>query len=114
MKVQELVKLWEEIGAAELAEGEYTLRLPIEQAAKLAALKEMYPLRSTEELIGDLLSAAIIDLESSFPYISGNKVVSTDEEGHPLYEDVGPTPRYLSLTRKHLSLYRQKKLATGF
>ncbi|MFL3945640.1 hypothetical protein LER59_00005, partial [Pseudomonas aeruginosa] len=29
-------------------------------------------------------------------------VWATDEQGDPLYEDVGPTPRFLSLSRKYL------------
>jgi len=28
-------------------------------------------------------------------------VISTDEQGDPLYEDVGPTPRFMELARKH-------------
>jgi hypothetical protein len=31
-------------------------------------------------------------------------VVATDEEGDPLYEDVGPTPRFLALSRRHLQI----------
>jgi hypothetical protein len=29
-------------------------------------------------------------------------VVATDEQGDPLYEDIGPTPRFLALSRKYL------------
>ena len=29
-------------------------------------------------------------------------MVATDEEGNPLYEDIGPTPRFLALSRKYL------------
>jgi hypothetical protein len=28
-------------------------------------------------------------------------VISTDEQGDPVYEDAGPTPRFMELTRKH-------------
>ena len=35
------------------------------------------------------------------PYIAGKRVISTDEQGDPLYEDVGPTPRFMELARKH-------------
>jgi len=40
--------------------------------------------------------------EASLPYVKGSTVVATDEEGDPLYEDVGPTPRFLALSRRHL------------
>lgn len=29
-------------------------------------------------------------------------MIATDEEGDLLYEDVGPTPRFLSLSRRYL------------
>jgi hypothetical protein len=28
-------------------------------------------------------------------------VISTDEQGDPVYEDVGPTPRFMELARRH-------------
>lgn len=62
----------------------------------------MYPKRSTEELLGELIGAALEELEASFPYIKGQQVIATDEEGDPLYEDVGPTPRFLTLSRRYL------------
>ncbi len=105
MKVQELLTLWENTAKAELTEEEYSVRLPLEDAAKLRALADMYPRRSLENIITDLISAALDDVESSLPYVRGDNVVARDELGDPLYEDVGPTPRYLSLTQKHLNEY---------
>jgi hypothetical protein len=35
------------------------------------------------------------------PYIAGKRVISTDEQGDPVYEDIGPTPRFMELARKH-------------
>ncbi|MNP72636.1 hypothetical protein D3C76_1692300 [compost metagenome] len=62
----------------------------------------MYPKRTAEELLGELVAAALEELEASFPYVQGRQVIATDEEGDPLYEDIGPTPRFLSLSRQHL------------
>ena len=73
-----------------------------EAAARLAAITEMYPKRQPEELLGELIGAALEELEKSFPYVKGSTVVATDEEGDPLYEDIGPTPRFLALSRRHL------------
>ena len=69
---------------------------------KLAALIDMYPKRTAEELLGELVAAALEEVEASFPYVQGRQVIATDEEGDPLYEDVGSTPRFLSLSRQHL------------
>jgi len=34
-----------------------------------------------------LIGAALEELEASFPYIKGQQVIATDEEGDPLYEE---------------------------
>ena len=101
MKIRKLLSMWEETANGELTPESYSVRLPVEDAARLKALAEMYPRRHVEELISDLLSG-------SLPYVRGKNIVSVDEQGDPLYEDVGPTPRYLALTRKHLSSYKQR------
>lgn len=108
MKVRELLSLWEQSASDGLTEENYTVRLPMEDAAKLKALAELYPRRNIEELITDLLSASLEELESAMPYVRGKKVVATDEFGDPLYEDVGPTPRYLDLIDKHRASLRSQ------
>lgn len=106
MKVNELTKQWEAHASGEIASTQYKIQLPIEDAAKIAALIEMYPRRGAETLIRELLSAALTEFEGSLPYIKGNRVIAEDELGDPMYEDIGPTPRYLALARKHLKLIR--------
>ncbi|MCJ8168889.1 pilin assembly protein [Atopomonas sediminilitoris] len=103
MKIRELVEQWEAHDKGRLTRREYAIPLTLEDAARLAALGEMYPKRQLQDLLGDLVSAALDELEGSFPYVQGSKVVATDELGDPLYEDIGQTPRYLALSRKHLA-----------
>ncbi len=102
MKIRELAQHWEENAKGRLTKTQYAIHLDVESAARLAAIAEMYPKRHTEELLGELIGAALEELETSFPYIKGQQVVATDEEGDPLYEDVGPTPRFLTLSRRYL------------
>lgn len=102
MKIRELAKHWEQTAKGRLTKTGYAIHLDIEAAARLAAIAEMYPKRAPEELLGELIGAALEELEASFPYVKGKQVVATDEEGDPLYEDVGPTPRFLSLSRRYL------------
>ena len=96
-----LIKAWEQSAAGNMSAREYRVRLPQRDAARIAALSEMYPRRSETELISELLTAALDELEAAMPYIPGTRVVSEDEEGNPVYEDTGPTPRFLELSRKH-------------
>lgn len=108
MKVNELINHWENNASGAITEESWSIRLPVEDAARLQALAEMFPRRSVEGLLTDLISAALNDIESGFPYIGGNNVIARDEEGDPMYEDVGPTPRYLELTRKHMQRANSK------
>lgn len=102
MKIKELVHEWESTATGRMSADQYSIPLDVESAARLAALAEMYPKRSPEELLGELVGAALEGIETSFPYVQGTKVIATDEQGDPLYEDIGPTPRFLALSRKHL------------
>ncbi|MEK1906123.1 MAG: pilin assembly protein [Pseudomonas sp.] len=102
MKIRELVRHWEQNAKGRLTRSQYSINLDLEAAARLAALAEMYPKRRAEELLGELIGAALEELEASLPYVKGSAVVATDEQGDPLYEDIGPTPRFLALSRKYL------------
>ena len=102
MSIADLVRQWEDSAGGQLIAREYQVQLPLRDAARIAALVEMYPRRSEIELISELLTAALDELEKVMPYIPGSQVVSEDEEGNPLYEDIGPTPRFLALLHKHM------------
>ncbi len=112
MKIQELLQLWETNASGQLTQEEYNIRLPLEDAARLHALAELYPRHSLPEILTDLLSAALNEVEASLPYIRGDKVVAQDEEGDPLYEDIGPTPKYLTLTKKFIHDMEQQSQTT--
>ncbi|MCY1291576.1 hypothetical protein D9M68_369180 [compost metagenome] len=102
MKIRELIRHWEQNAKGRLTHNSYGVHLDLESAARLAALAEMYPKRNVEELLSELVSSALEELETSLPYVKGSQVVATDELGDPLYEDIGPTPRFLALARKYL------------
>jgi len=82
----------------------YPIKLPISVAARVRALAEMYPDRSESEILVDLLSTALDELLEALPYVKGEHVIREDDFGDPVYEDVGPTPRFIELTNKHTQL----------
>jgi hypothetical protein len=98
---KELLDSWRQSAAAPRTARAYAVRLPLDDAAQLAALADMFPGRAPEQLISELLSAALKELAAAMPYVAGTRVISTDEQGDPVYEDVGPTPRFLELARTH-------------
>lgn len=102
MTLRDLIKNWEKTASAPLTQREFRVRLTVADAAKLAALTEMYPARNAEQILTDLVGAALSELEHALPYVQGDKISSMDELGDPIYEDVGPTSRFAELTRKHL------------
>lgn len=109
MTLKDLVGHWEDEAHGTLTKDTYTVHLSVEDAARIDALSEMYPKRSKEQIISELLSSALLELESSFPYVQGSEIVSHDEMGDPVYADIGPTPLFLSLTKKHF--LKRKTLA---
>lgn len=101
MQVKELVRHWQSQAGEPRTAHEYSLRLPLYDAAKVSALAEMFPGLTEERILTDLLSAALDDLSASFAYVRGERVVAHDEEGDPIYEDAGLTPRFHELSRRH-------------
>jgi hypothetical protein len=108
MKIRELLKTWEGTRPTRLTAETYAIHLPLEDAARIHALAEMYPGVPMEDILRDLVGAALAELEAAMPYQPGTKVASVDDFGDPVYEDAGQTPRFLALTRKH-----KERLAPG-
>ena len=98
---KELLDSWRERATGERTVKAYAVRLPIDDAARLGALAEMFPGRTPEQLITELLGAALREVAAAMPYVPGTQAISADEQGDPVYEDIGPTPRFMELTRKH-------------
>jgi hypothetical protein len=98
---KELLESWREQAAAPRTRSSYAVHLPLDDAARLAALVEMFPGRSAEQLISELLGQALKEIVAAMPYVTGQRVISTDEQGDPVYEDAGPTPRFMELARRH-------------
>ena len=108
MKIRDLLKHWEGTRQPQMTAETYAIHLPVEDAARLHALAEMYPGVAEEDVLRDLLAAALAELEAAMPYEAGDRVATEDDFGDPVYEDAGPTPRFLELTRKY-----KERLAPG-
>ena len=100
MKFKSLIDRWHKTATPKKTDREYAIRLPLDDAARLHALAELFPGQSLETLLTDLLHASLEEIEAAIPYERGAKVISRDDQGDPVYEDVGLTPRFVELTRK--------------
>jgi hypothetical protein len=101
MNFRALLEDWQSRGRVEYTATEYAVRLPIDDAARVHALAEMFPGVSREQIVTDLLHMALAELAEAMPYVPGENIIREDEYGDPVYEDAGPTPRFMALTRKY-------------
>jgi hypothetical protein len=100
VKFKPLLDHWKKETAPLRTAKQYAIRLDLDDAARLHALAELFPGQPIEALIADLLRAGLDEIAAAMPYERGPKVISRDDRGDPLYEDIGLTPRFVALTRK--------------
>jgi hypothetical protein len=100
VKFKSLLDRWQKDAAPVRTAKEYAVRLPLDDASRLHALLELFPGWSAEDLITDLLHAGLDEIAAAMPYQPGPKIISRDDQGDPVYEDIGLTPRFVELTRK--------------
>jgi hypothetical protein len=101
MKTSFLTSLWDTPDNSRLTAKQFSLRLPVHVSAKIAALCEMYPNKNRTQIIGDLLTSALEELEQSLPMTAGGEPIDRTPEGHLVYEDVGLRSRFRRLCNKH-------------
>jgi hypothetical protein len=101
VKFKPLLDRWKKDPLPVRTAQEYAIRLELDDAARLHALAELYPGQPIEVIITDLLHAGLDEIAAAMPYERGPKVISRDDQGDPVYEDIGLTPRFVELTRKY-------------
>jgi hypothetical protein len=100
VKFKSLLDRWKKDPPPTLTAREYAVRLPLDDASRLQALTELFPGRTAEQIITDLLHVGLDEVAAAMPYEAGPTVISRDDQGDPVYEDVGLTPRFEALARK--------------
>ncbi len=102
MSFRDLLDTWEQSPAVTRTDHVYEMQLPIDAAARIEALAELFPGRTREQIITDLLTEALDALVAAMPYVPGTEVIREDDHGDPVYDDQGYTPRFNELARSHL------------
>jgi hypothetical protein len=100
VKFKPLLDRWKKDAAPVRTAKEYPVRLELDDAARLHALAELFPGQPIDVIITDLLHAGLDEIAAAMPYERGPRVISRDDHGDPVYEDIGLTPRFVELTRK--------------
>lgn len=110
MRASDLVTVWSAADNSRLTAKQFLYRLPVHVAAKLAARAKKYPTKSRTQLVGDLLSAAIADVEKAFPSVSGRSIAHDPDTHEEMFEEIGPFARYQYLAE---NFYREMENALG-
>lgn len=111
MKVRELLNKWASSSEQNKSMETLSVHLPLKDHARLEALAAMYPGINKEQMLSQIISSALEEIETAMPYVPGPRVVAQDEMGDPLYEDIGPTPRYLALRAAYIQRQQVPKNA---
>ena len=74
MKTDQLHDLWTSPDNSRLTTKQFSFRLPVHIAAKVAALCEIYPQKNRTQIVADLLTSAIDELEKNLPEGIGEAV----------------------------------------
>lgn len=121
MKASNLHDAWASPDNSRLTPKQFSFRLPIHVAAKIAALCEMYPRKSRTQIIADLLTSALDELEQNLPIGIGLPLSREEEQEQrfiaehlgedyePVFHLGGPRGTFRALANKHF-IEQEKEL----
>jgi len=79
MKADQLHDLWASPDNTRLTTKQFSFRLPVHIAAKIAALCEIYPQKNRTQIVADLLTTALDELEKNLPECAGERLDPSNE-----------------------------------
>jgi hypothetical protein len=102
MKAKDVVVIWKAPKPPKLMPKQISVRLPILVAAKISALCDLYPGKTKNEIIYDLVTVALEQIENELPMTVGEMLGPDKETNEVMYEAEGIRPDYYRLTDKYL------------
>lgn len=119
MKSEHLHDLWSSPDNSRLISKQFSFRLPTHIAAKLAALVEIYPQKNRTQIVADLLTTALEELEKNLPYtiepigeleqIEQDRLsVEAGMEPMTFYDVAGPRGMFRRLSNKYYEEYEKE------
>ncbi len=122
MKTAHLHDVWSSPDNSRLVSKQFSFRLPVHVAAKIAALEIMYPQKNRTQIVADLLTVALENLELNLPIQKGQPLNYEEEllekriadhEGvdyEPLFVVAGKRDEYRNLVN---GLYKELERELG-
>ncbi|MFT5720297.1 MAG: hypothetical protein ACI9W6_000587 [Motiliproteus sp.] len=96
--ISNMLLAWQQHTTKHLPRVGYQVAIDKDDVRKIEALAELYQL-PLNDIIANLVSCSIKEVEQKMPYVQGNRIIRM-EEGEPVYEDIGYTPRYLEIKQR--------------
>lgn len=103
MKPETLVALWSAPDNTRLTSKQYTFRLPTHVAAKVHALCDMYPAKTRTQIVADLLTSALQNIDQGMAMFEGPVVAKDPDTGEEIYDAHGPRIEFRELANKHFA-----------
>jgi hypothetical protein len=112
MKASQLHDLWDSPDNSRLTTKQFSFRLPVHIAAKIAALCEIYPQKNRTHIVADLLTSSLDELEKNLPenwypldeeeqHYAQIHAGQFGEEYEAVYALGGPRGRFRNISNRH-------------
>lgn len=105
MEPKDLVKVWDAPDNSRLTQKQWSIRLPIQVAAKINALCDIYPRKSKTEIISDLLATALDQVRDALPCTEGEVLAHDPDTKEEIREMFGLRQDYFQLWQRYLKEY---------
>ena len=103
MNPETLIAFWSAPDNSRLTSKQYTFRLPTHIAAKLHALGDTYPTKTRTQIVADLLTSALKDIDRGMPVVEGRVLGKHPETGEDICELSGQRIAFHALANKHFA-----------
>lgn len=101
MKASDLVASWTSRDNKRLTSRQFSIRLPVHIAARIAGLCDMFPTKTRTDIMADLLDSALEELEKSFSHHYSEDDEIDVIDGMAIYLNKGSYGDYARAVNKH-------------
>jgi hypothetical protein len=110
MPFQTLHDEWTRPDNSHLTTKQFSFRLPVHVAAKIAALCELYPSRNRTQIVADLLSLSIDRLEEEMPMALGKPLSGAKTtDGEQVFYGVGLRADFRTSANNWYAAYEEEQ-----
>lgn len=107
-RVKKLIKEWESNSIPTPTVKVLRINLGAHDYARLCALREVYAGRTEEQIVSDLMSTILDEVEETLRYVQGSKFISQVEKGSSMPDDLECTELFEMFNPKYQHVFDEK------